>query len=124
MSDLNKFIFTGRLGADATVKKLPSGTSVMEVSAAINSGYGDYKETLWVKLQRFGERMNNVCPIFTKGSLVSGVGTIKLNRWTGTMDGEEHADIVVNCSELNLMQQKKADGAGPSPDVPDDEVVF
>lgn len=122
MVDLNKFIFTARLGADATVKKLPSGTSVMEVSAAINSGYGDYKETLWVKLQRFGERMNNVCPIFTKGSLVSGVGIIKLNEWHGAMDDKDHAEVVVNCSELNLIQQKKA-GSTTSVPASDDEVV-
>lgn len=126
MTDLNEFIFTGRLGADAVTKKLLTGATVLEVSAAINTGYGDFKKTLWVKLQRFGDRMPNVCPIFTKGSLVSGEGSLSTNEWQGA-DGAQHFDVVVNCAKLNLIMQKGGAASKPQEDVPEpdaDEVVF
>lgn len=126
MTDLNEFIFTARLGADAVTRKLPSGATVLEVSAAINTGYGDFKKTLWVKLQRFGDRMPNVCPIFTKGSLVSGEGSLGTNEWQGA-DGSQHFEVVINCAKLNLIMQKAGTMSKPQDDAsePDaDEVVF
>lgn len=121
MADINSFTFTGRLGADAVVKTLPSGKHVMEMSAAVNTGYGDYKKTLWVKIKVWGEKVNNIAPIFTKGALVGGSGELSTNTWTGT-DGVQRTDIEVTCQTVNVLSSKKpTEQAAPAePDYPED----
>lgn len=109
MADINSFSFTGRLGADAVVKTLPSGKHVMEMSVAINTGYGDYKKTLWAKVKVWGEKVNNIAPIFTKGALVGGSGELGTNVWTGK-DGSEHTDIEITCISVNVLSSKKSAG--------------
>ena len=106
MADINNFTFTGRLGADAVVKTLPSGKHVMEMSAAINTGYGDYKKTLWAKIKVWGEKVNNIAPIFTKGALIGGAGELSTDTWVGK-DNSEHTDIVVTCMNVNVLSSKK-----------------
>ena len=106
MADINSFSFTGRLGADAAVKTLPSGKHVMEMSVAINTGYGDYKKTLWAKVKVWGEKVNNIAPIFTKGALIGGSGELGTNVWTGK-DNSEHTDIEITCMSVNVLSSKK-----------------
>lgn len=103
MADLSSYSFTGRLGGDAQVKKTPNGKTYMEMSVAVGTGYGDYKKTLWVKVKQWGERVNNIVNIFTKGSLVAAAGEPSINEWTGK-DGVAHAEIEVNCMNVQLLK--------------------
>ncbi len=123
MSDLNNFCFTGRLGADAVVKTTPNNKTIMEMSVAINTGYGDYKKTLWVKVKQFGDRVRNIAPIFVKGAQVTGSGEIDTDEWTGK-DNTQHFDIVVKCMNVQLMSSKKADTKEVEPEPTDEEPVF
>ena len=122
MADINSFAFTGRLGSDAQIKKTPNGKQYMEMSAAVNTGYGDYKKTLWVKVKQWGERTSNVAPIFTKGSLIGGVGELGVNEWSGK-DGQMHTDIEITCMNINLLTKKSEAAAGTEP-ADDEEPVF
>ncbi|MBP5594550.1 MAG: single-stranded DNA-binding protein [Pseudobutyrivibrio sp.] len=123
MADLSKYCFTGRLGADAVVKTTPNGKSIMEMSVAINTGYGDYKKTLWVKVKQFGDRVKNIAPIFTKGALIAGCGELDVDEWT--KDNEKHYAIVIKCMDVQILSSKKNDGA-TEPDIEptDEEPVF
>lgn len=103
--DLNVFSFTGRLGADAAVKQLPSGKYVMELSVAVGTGYGDYKKTLWIKVKVWGDRVNNISSIFTKGSLITGSGELSTEEWQGK-DGVMHTTVVVTCLNVQLLHKK------------------
>lgn len=104
--DLNSISFTGRLGADAEVKKLPSGKFVMEMSVACNTGYGDYKKTLWLKVRMWGDRVNNIAAIFTKGALVGGSGELSTEEWTGK-DGVQHTSVIATCLSVQLLHKKE-----------------
>ena len=122
MADINSFSFTGRLGADAAVKTTPNGKTCLEMSVAINSGYGDYKKTLWAKVKQWGERGNNIVDIFKKGSLIGGTGELSLNVWTGK-DGTEHTDIIITCMSIQILSSKK-DPEELAKEPIEDEVVF
>ena len=106
--DINNCTFTGRLGADAVVKTTPNGKSIMEMSVAVNSGYGDYKKTLWIKAKQFGDRVNNIVGIFKKGALVGFSGELDTDEWTGK-DDKQHFDIVIKCQAIQVLHSKKAD---------------
>lgn len=110
MADLSSYAFTGRLGADAQVKKTPNGKTYMEMSVAITTGYGDYKKTLWVKVKQWGERVNNIVGIFTKGALITACGEPSVNEWDGK-DGVHHANIEVNCMNVQILSSKKSDAS-------------
>ena len=107
MADLSSYAFTGRLGADAQVKKTPNGKTYMEMSVAVTTGYGEYKKTLWIKVKQWGERVNNIVNIFTKGALVSACGEPSINEWDGK-DGTHHASLEVNCMSVQILSNKKS----------------
>lgn len=106
MADLSSYAFTGRLGADAQVKKTPNGKAYMEMSVAVTTGYGDYKKTLWIKVKQWGERVNNIVNIFTKGALISACGEPSINEWD-SKDGSHHASLEVNCMNIQILSSKK-----------------
>ncbi len=106
MADLSSYAFTGRLGADAQIKKTPNGKSYMEMSVAVTTGYGEYKKTLWIKVKQWGERVNNIVNIFTKGALISACGEPSINEWDGK-DGSHHASLEVNCMNIQILSSKK-----------------
>ena len=106
MADLSSYAFTGRLGADAQIKKTPNGKTYMEMSVAVTTGYGDYKKTLWIKAKQWGERVNNIVNIFTKGALISACGEPSINEWDGK-DGSHHASFEVNCMNIQILSSKK-----------------
>ena len=121
MADLSSYAFTGRLGADAQVKKTPNGKTYMEMSVAVTTGYGDYKKTLWIKVKQWGERVNNIVGIFTKGALISACGEPSINEWDGK-DGTHHASLEVNCMNVQVLSSKKSADSEPS-DYEDDNPV-
>lgn len=107
MADLSSYAFTGRLGADAQVKKTPNGKTYMEMSVAVTTGYGDYKKTLWIKVKQWGERVNNFASIFTKGALISACGEPSINEWDGK-DGTHHASLEVSCMNVQILSSRKS----------------
>ena len=48
--------FAGRVGRDAELKKLDSGRELLEFSLAVTVGWGDRKDTQWVKATVWGDR--------------------------------------------------------------------
>lgn len=126
MADLSSYAFTGRLGADAQIKRTPNGKTYMEMSVAVTTGYGDYKKTLWIKVKQWGERVNNIVGIFTKGALVSACGEPSINEWDGK-DGSHHANLEVNCMNVQILSSKKpaADGnIAAADDEPLEDIPF
>lgn len=128
MADINKWIFTGRLGADTVVKTIPSGKTVVEMSVAINSGFGQYAKTLWVKAKMWGDRGINIAPILKKGALIGIEGEPDVNVWTGK-DGQAHADLEVRVASVQLLHSKKDNEQSqpqpePEPEQTENEAVF
>ena len=117
MADLNTFSFTGRLGADAVVTTTPNGKSIMEMSVAVNSGYGDYKKTIWVKVKQFGDRVNNIVGLFTKGSQIAASGELDIEKWSDR-NGMDQVNVVVKCMNIQLLHKKEDGSEGTSSEDP------
>jgi single-strand DNA-binding protein len=95
-------ILTGRLGKDAELKSLQSGTEVLAWSMAYDTGYGDKKKSHWVKCALFGKRASALQQHMTKGSLVEVVGEPIASAWKDRESGEARAQIEIAVSEVKL----------------------
>lgn len=95
-------ILTGRLGKDAELKSLQSGTDVLAWSMAYETGYGDKKKSHWVKCALFGKRASALEQHMTKGSLVECVGEPIASAWIDKTSKEPRAQIELAVSEVKL----------------------
>lgn len=102
----NVFSFTGALGADAERRMTPSNQSVLNLSVAVNSGYGDNKKTLWVRCALWGKRAEGeLLNYLKKGKKVFVSG--ELSEESYTYDGEKKTKLCVNVNLLELIDPVK-----------------
>lgn len=102
MADLNSFAFTGRCTQDATIREIASGKKVLSVNVAVNTGYGDYKKTLFIKVQMWGERGEKIVNYLKKGQMIAGQGEMSRSEWT-SKEGKAYVDFVVDISNIQLL---------------------
>lgn len=118
MADINVFTITGRLTKDAVVRTLASGKKVLTADTAVNTGYGDYKKTLFVKVQMWGDRGEKIKQYLTKGQPIGCSGSLSRNEWGE--DDNKKVDFVldVNMDGIQLLGSgKKQDSNNtPAPD--------
>lgn len=114
MADLSNFCFTGRLGADATIKNV-NDKRLLEVPVAVNTGYGNNKKTTWYKIKVWGNRADTLAPMLLKGIAVAGCGELSTNEWDGN-DGKHHTDLEISCNTINVQSSgKKQDDSSEAP---------
>lgn len=127
MADLNNWAITGRLTADAEFKVLASGKGLLTMNVAVNTGFGEYAKTTFVKVQQWGDRGKNIVEYLRKGTLIACAGELTTNEWS-TREGEKRVDLQLNALNIQFYNTKKADTA--SSDLPsgtvenDDGTVF
>lgn len=102
MADLNSFNFTGRLTQDASIRTLASGTKVLSANVAINTGFGEHKKTLFVKVQQWGERGEKIVQYLTKGTLIACQGEVSRSEWE-SKEGNKNVDIVVDVPNIQML---------------------
>lgn len=121
MADLNSFAFTGRCTQDATIREIASGKKVLSVNIAVNTGYGDYKKTLFIKAQMWGERGEKVLNYLKKGQMIAGQGEMSRSEWT-SKEGKQYVDFVVDVNNIQLLSTGgcscKKDEPPPEPEDP------
>lgn len=110
---MNTAIFAGRLGRDAELRATPSGKSVLNFSLAVDIGFGDKKETLWVDCSMWGERADKIAPYLTKGKSITAGGDVGLRQWES--QGKSGAAITLNVQRLTLQGGGEAKAAIPAP---------
>lgn len=122
MADLNSFAFTGRCTQDATIREIASGKKVLSVNVAVNTGYGDYKKTLFIKVQMWGERGEKIVGYLKKGQMIAGQGEMSRSEWT-SKEGKAYVDFVVDVSNIQLFSSCscKKDGSSSEPEDPPPE---
>ena len=114
MADINSWTVTGRLGKDAEYRVLAGGKALLSFSMAVNTGWGEYKKTLWVNVRQWGERGAKLMPYLTKGKLIGATGSLSLNVWQGK-DGVEHTDLALDTSSIQLLGGEGGDKPTPAP---------
>lgn len=113
MADINVMTFTGRLTADAVYKVLSTGKGLLTMNVAVNTGYGQYAKTTFLKVQQWGERGAKVVEYCKKGQLVGGSGELSTSSWS-SQNGTQHTDLVVDVLSFQLLGSKKDGDVAPA----------
>ena len=71
-------ILTGNLGKDAEMRFTPTGTAILNFSLPIDIGFGEKKETMWVRCAMFGDRAQKLAEHLVKGKGVQVVGEFRM----------------------------------------------
>ena len=118
-NDLNKFIFTGRLGHDPETRSLPSGESVCNFRVAVGSSWKDkasgakQERVEWVSCSAFG-KLGEICTQYLrKGSQITAVGELRTRKWQDKQ-GQDRYTTEVILNEMHMMGAKP-DGASAPP---------
>lgn len=79
---MNQIILMGRLGNDPESKYYgDEGKQKAEFSLAVDSGYGDRKQTTWFNCTAFGKTAEVVMKYLAKGRKVLVIGEMKCRKW-------------------------------------------
>ena len=126
MSDLNQVIISGRLTRDASLKTLPSGSSVAELSVASNRIWNDrngdkQEETVFVDVDLWGKQSNYFGNNLKKGDYVMVTG--RLRRETLETDGQKRSKISLRADKIDLPPKVVNSSVSKEPEVNFDEPV-
>ena len=124
MADINCFAFTGRLTKDASIRTLASGKKVLTADVAVNTGFGEHRKALYIKVQQWGDRGENIIPFLKKGQFIGGTGELSRNEWGD--EGNKKVDFVVDVMSIQLLGSKpqSSTSTDASASEHNDEVVF
>jgi len=101
------------LGKDSEIKRTQTGTAVLSFSGAYSIGYGDKKETVWLKCAMFGKQAESVAQHFTKGTKLDIVGKdLKLNTYQ-KQDGTQGHALEVIVIEFEFAGSKQTQQGAP-----------
>lgn len=85
--DINKCMFTGRLGRDPEVRSMPSGDPVAKFSIAVSDAYKDKNsgqmvdKTTWVNIVATG-KVAEICERYLKkGSWIHAETKMEVRKW-------------------------------------------
>ncbi|NYT74211.1 single-stranded DNA-binding protein [Halomonas sp. QX-2] len=103
-----------RIGRNAEVRKTGNGTSVAGFAAAVDVGFGEHKQTLWLDCSLWGKRAEGgLIQYLVKGQqvFVSGeIGTRQFNKG----DGSQGFAVTLKIAEIDLVGGKGQNGGGQS----------
>lgn len=94
------FSDVGRIGKDAVTRFTGKGEPVTGFSMAVDSGYGDKKQTLWMDCSAWGKRWEGVAPYLVKGAQVFAQGEL------GTREHEGKTYLTLRIADLKLVGGK------------------
>ena len=102
----SKTIIIGRLGQSPRFNTAKSGTSVCSFSVAVDTGYGDKKQTDWHGVTVFGKTAENCNRYLQKGSLVSVIGVVHLRTYQGK-DGTNKASLELVGDSVTFLSSRQ-----------------
>lgn len=110
---MNLGIFTGRLGRDAELNKIPTGDPVCNFSVAVEVGTKANPKAMWVEAAIFGNRATALHQYLVKGLKVTVSGRVSMETFKAR-DGSEKATLRLNVSEIDLHGGPRDSAAAPA----------
>ena len=98
---MNACNFIGRVGKDAVCRFTQGGDPVTGWSLAVDSGFGDKKQTIWIDCSAWGKRFEKVGEYITKGSQLGVSGEL------GTREHEGKTYITLRVADVTLIGSKQ-----------------
>lgn len=105
---MNSCNFIGRVGRDAVTRYTQAGKAVTGWALAVDSGWGDNKQTTWLDCSLWGDRGTKLAEYITKGSQLGVSGEI------GTREHEGKTYVTLNVRDVTLISGKR-ESAPPKP---------
>jgi single-strand DNA-binding protein len=109
--DINKVMFSGRLGRDVELRITPNGSSVATFSVASSRSTkqadGQYKEqTEWFRVVAWEKLAETCASYLKKGSHVFIEGRLQTREWQDPQ-GQKHQTTEVIASEMNMLGSRR-----------------
>jgi single-strand DNA-binding protein len=98
---MNNCTFIGRAGRDAVTRFTTNGKAVTGWALAVDTGFGENKQTTWLDCSAWGERFQKVCEYIKKGDRVGVAGEI------GTREHDGKTYVTLNVREVTLLGEKR-----------------
>ena len=106
---MNVFSFTGNLGQDCRANEV-NGTVVCNFSVAVQAGFGQHEQTLWMDCALWGKQAESKLPQYlVKGQKVAVSGELS----TQERDGKTY--LKVRCNSVDLVGGKESGGGQSEP---------
>jgi single-strand DNA-binding protein len=103
----NVLSFTGTIGKDAEVRYLPSAQAVLSVNVANHIGFGEKRQTIWVRVTLWGKRAEGELKNhLLKGREVFVSGELTLSEYTAN-DGTRKTQLELNANIIDLVGKRE-----------------
>lgn len=110
MSNLNVVVLQGNLTADPEL--VGSEKNVAKFTIAVNSGFGENKETAFIDCVAFGKQVEAIKNHFAKGKQIIVRGAIRQNRWEDKDSGQKRSKLEVVLENFNGFNFTGSGGGG------------
>lgn len=109
---MNKVIISGRTTADIELKATQTGKSVATFTVAVDTGYGENKQTAFLDVIAWEKMAELVSQYVHKGNKVLICGRLQTRNWEDK-DGKKRKATEIVANEIEFIEAKK-DGATPA----------
>lgn len=122
---MNVFTAIGRVGKDAIVRYTQTGKAVAGWSLAVDDGWGENKQTVWLDCSLWGDRAEKLAPYITKGAQIGVTGSIGTREYDGkTYVTLRVTDVTLVGGKSESRQTEPARQAAPVADEFHDDIPF
>ena len=117
-----KTIIVGNAGADATLRYLPDGTPVVNLSIAVNHRINDKDVTQWVKVVCW-RGLTEAAKHVVKGQTVTVDGRVEIEQWVDN-GGNARADLKLIAQSFRFVGGRPGGAAAATGEVEVDDIPF
>lgn len=119
MSDQNNVSLTGRLAHAPELRTIRTGTSVVQVNLATETGYGEHKKTNFINLTFWGKKAEALAKYCVKGEYIWVQGEIIQDSWEDQETGKTVSKTGVKAFNWGFTPGGKPKGSpAPEPAAP------
>lgn len=104
MADLNNISVIGRMTRDLDGRAFgytPNGKARLNISIAVNDGYGENEYTSYFDVVIWGKTAENIKPYIGKGKQLCINGRLRQDRWE--KDGQKNSRVTIVADTVQLL---------------------
>ena len=102
---MNSINILGRLTKQPELKTSQSGKYYSNFSIAVNTGWGDNRETSFFNCMAFGKTAETVVQYFSKGHRILIDGSLKQDSWTDK-EGNKKTSVSIIVNRVDFIEPK------------------
>ena len=120
MSNFNKVILLGRVTEKPELKKIPSGTSVVEVNlhmkrVFVNNQGEERTVNDWADVTFWGRQAETICQYIGKGEPLFVEGRFKYRQWE-SQEGKKRSKVDVSAENFQFISTSQSQGSQETPE--------